>query len=64
MSGLKIIDGTPTEISKYLREKEPKLMSENIKLKKLLKDIEEIWFNWNCDCDTCKDIKKRIEELK
>jgi len=38
MTGLKIIDGTPTEISKYLRERE---MTN--KLKKEIKECIDSW---------------------
>jgi predicted SprT family Zn-dependent metalloprotease len=35
------------------------------KIQQLLKKIKKYGFNWNCDCPTCKVIKKRIEqELK
>ena len=29
---------------------------------KLLEDIKQKNFNWCCDCDTCKDIKSKIEQ--
>jgi hypothetical protein len=32
---------------------------------KLLENIEKYRFGWDCDCPTCKDIRKRIKkELK
>ena len=39
MTGLKIIDGTPTTMNKYLREREMKIIKEKIRAE-VLKEVE------------------------
>lgn len=43
--------------------KQNKLMSENFKLKEILRDIKLIKFNWLCDCKDCQEIKNRIKNI-
>jgi len=33
-------------------------------IRELLIDIEKYRFNWNCDCPTCEDTRKRIKKLQ
>lgn len=56
---------TEYDNERELREiDEDEIMSENIKLKRILEDIEAYYFNWVCVCKNCIDIKNRIKEVK